>query len=158
MTETQLTTLVRSVSKDNKRQLQTTLATILHEIATPAGEASKPTSAETRSAERMLKEGGNESSLINDPSFIADLEGLSSTVPVLQEAMKAAKDQAQKYLGNVVDKLCRALLNSSRRIQLDDTQAQLKIEADRCSEQDIREVARSLTKKINSQSELCDSP
>ena len=106
----------------------------------------------------MLKEGGNESSLINDPNFIADLEGLSSTVPMLQEAMKATKDQAQKYLGNVVDKLCRALLNSARRIQLDDTQAQLKTEADRCSEQEIREVARSLIKKINSQSDSCDSP
>ena len=106
----------------------------------------------------MIKEGGNEPSLISDPDFIADLESLSSTMPVLQEAIKTAKDDAQKYLGNVVDKLCRALLSSTRRIQLDDTQAQLKLEADRCSEQDIREVGRSLVQKMNSLSESCDSP
>ena len=158
MTETQLTTLAGSVSKDNRRQLQTTLASILHEIATPADEPPKPTPAETRSADKMLREGGNESSLINDPDFIADLEGLSSTMSVLQGATKTAKDQAQRYLGNVVDKLCRALLISIRRIQLDDTQAQLKLEADRCSEQDIREAGRSLIQKINSLSESRDSP
>ena len=124
----------------------------------PADEQPKPTSAETRSADKMLKEGSNEPFLINDPDFIADLETLSSTMPVLQEAIKSAKDQAQKYLGNVVDKLCRALLNSTRRIQLDDTQAQLKLEADRSSEQDIREVGRSLIQKINSLSESCGSP
>ena len=106
----------------------------------------------------MLRDGGNEPSLINDPDFIADLEGFSSTMPVLQEATKAAKDQAQKYLGNAVDKLCRALLNSTRRIQLDDTQAQLKLEADHCIEQDAREVGRSLIQKMNSLSESCDSP
>ena len=131
---------------------------MLHEIATPADEPPKPTQAEIRSAEKMLKEGGHEPSLINDPDFIADLEGLSSTMPVLQEAIKAAKDDAQKYLGNVVDKLCRALLISTRRVQLDDTQAQLKLEVDRCSEQDIREVGRSLVQKMNSRSESCDSP
>lgn len=105
----------------------------------------------------MLKEGSNEPSLINDPDFIADLEGLLCTMPVLQEAIKAAKDQAQKYLGSVVDKLCRTLLNSARRIQLEDTQAQLKLEADRRSEQDFREVGRSLIQKMNSLSESCDS-
>ncbi|KAI9573409.1 hypothetical protein HD554DRAFT_2055827 [Boletus coccyginus] len=157
MTETQLMTLVRSVSKDNRRQLQTTLATILHEIATPAGEPSKPTSGEIRSADKMLKEGGDQPSLINDPNFITDLEDLSSTVPMLQEEIKVAKDQAQKYLRNAVDKLCRALLNSARRIQLEDIQAQLKIETDRCTEQEIREVGRSLIKKINSSLESCDS-
>ena len=158
ITETQLATLVRSVFKDSRRQLQTTLASILHEIATPADEPPKPTSVETRSADKMLREGGNEPSLINDPDFIADLEGFSSTMPILQEATETAKDQAQKYLGNGVDKLCRALLSSTRRIQLDDTRAQLKLEADRCSEQDIREVGRSLIQKMNSLSESCDSP
>ena len=138
--------------------MQTTLASILHEIATPSDEPPKPTQAEIRSADKMIKEGGNEPSLISDPDFIADLESLSSTMPVLQEAIKTAKDDAQKYLGNVVDKLCRALLSSTRRIQLDDTQAQLKLEADRCSEQDIREVGRSLVQKMNSLSESCDSP
>ena len=138
--------------------MQTTLASILHEIATPSDEPPKPTQAEIRSADKMIKEGGNEPSLISDPDFIADLESLSSTMPVLQEAIKTAKDDAQKYLGNVVDKLCRALLSSTRRIQLDDTKAQLKLEADRCSEQDIREVGRSLVQKMNSLSESCDSP
>ncbi|KAF8124364.1 hypothetical protein EV363DRAFT_1227517 [Boletus edulis] len=157
MTEIQLTKLVRSVSKDTRRQLQTTLACILHEVATPADDPPKPTPAETRSADKMLKEGGNEPSLINDPDFIADLEGLSSTMPVLQEAIKAAQDQAQKYLGNAVDKLSRTLLNSTRRIQLEDIQAQLKLEADHRGEQDIREVGRSLIQKINSLSESCDS-
>ncbi|KAH0833841.1 hypothetical protein J3R83DRAFT_11005 [Lanmaoa asiatica] len=110
-----------------------------------------------RSADKMLKDGGNEPSLINDPDFIADLEGLSSTMPMLQEALKAAKDQAQKYLGNVVDRLCRTLLSSARRVQLDDTQAQLKLEADRRSEQDIRDMGRTLIQKMNSLSESCDS-
>lgn len=105
----------------------------------------------------MLKEGSNEPSLINDPDFIADLEGLSSTMPVLQEAIKAAKDQAQKYLGSLVDRLCRTLLNSARRIQLDDTQAQLKLEVDRRSEQEFRDAGRSLIQKINSLSGSCDS-
>ena len=158
ITSTQLTTLVRSVSKDNSQQLKTTLASILHEIATPADGPPKPTLAETRSADRMLREGSNEPSLINDPDFIADLESLSSTMPVLQEAIKTAKDHAQKFLGNVVDKLYRVLLDSTRRIQLDDTKAQLKLEADRCSEQEIREVGHSLIQKINSLSESCDSP
>ena len=158
MTETQLATLVGSVSKDNRRRLQTNLASIIHEIATPMGEPPKPTSAEIRSADKMLKEGGNESSLINDSDFIADLESHSSTMPVLQEAIKTAKDHAQKYLGNVVDKLCCVLLNSARHIQLDDIQAQLEREADRCSEQDIREVGRSVIQKMNSLSKSCDSP
>jgi hypothetical protein len=158
MTETQLTTLVRSVSMDNKRQLQTTLATILHEIAMPADDLPRPTSAEIRNADKMLKEGSNEPSLINDPDFVADLEGLSSATPVLQEAIKAAKDQAQKYLGNVVDRLSRTLLMSIRRTQLDDIQAQLKLEADRSSEQEIREVGRSLIQKVNSLSQSCNSP
>ena len=158
ITEPQLTTLVRTVFKDNRRRLQTTLASILHEIATPADEPPKPTSAEIRSADNILKEAYNEPSLINDPDFIVNLESLSSTVSVLQEAILIAKDQAQKYLGNVVDKLCRAVLDSTRRIQLDDTQAQLKLEADRCSEQNIHEAGRSLIQKINSLSQSCDSP
>ena len=158
MTETQLTTLVGSVSKDNRRRLRTTLASILHEIATPTGEPPKPTLAEIQSADKMLKEGYNEPSLINDSDFIADLESLSPTMPVLQEAIKTAKDHAQKYLGNIVDKLYWVLLDSTRRVQLDDTQAQLKREVDRCSEQDIREVGRSLIQKMNSLSESCDSP
>ena len=106
----------------------------------------------------MLREGGNEPSLINDPDFVADLEGLSSTMPILQEEIKAAKDQAQKYLGSAVDKLCRTLLTSARRIQLEDTQAQLKLEAEGRSEQDLRDVGRSLIQKMNSLSESCDSP
>jgi hypothetical protein len=134
------------------------LAFILHEIATPADEPPKPTLAEIRSADWMLREGGNEPSLISDPDFIADLESLSSTMPVLQEAIKTAKDHAQKFLGNVVDKLCGVLLYSTRCIQLDDTLTQLKFEADRNSEQDIREVGHSLIQKMNSLSESCDSP
>jgi hypothetical protein len=157
MTETQITKLVRSVSKDDRRQLQNTLASILHEIATPADETSKPTQAEIQSADKMLKEGGNEPSLINDPDFIADLESISSTMPMLQETIMDAHDQVQKYLGNIVDKLCRTLLSSARRIQLDDIQVQLKLDADRRSEQDIREVGRSLIQKLNSLSESCDS-
>ncbi|KAG8215118.1 hypothetical protein J3R82DRAFT_8569 [Butyriboletus roseoflavus] len=159
ITETQLTALVRSVYKDNKRQqLQSTLASILHEIATPADELSKPTTAEMRSAEKMLKDGGNEPSLISDPDFIADLEVLSSTMPLLQDAIKVAKDHAQKYLGSVVDKLCRTLLSSAHRIQLDDTQGQLKLEVDRRNDQDLRDVGRSLIHKIDSLSASCDSP
>lgn len=110
-----------------------------------------------RSADKMLKEGSNEPSLINDPDFIADLEGLLSTMPLLQEAVNTAKDQAQKYLGGVVDKLCRTLLKATRHIQLEDTQEQLKLEADRRSEQDFREVGRSLIQKMNSLSESCES-
>jgi uncharacterized protein YciW len=124
----------------------------------PADKPPKPTSAEIRSADKMLKEGGNEPTLVNDPDFIGDLESLSSAMPVLQEAIKTAKDQAQKSLGNTVDKLCRALLSSTHRIQLDDTHAQLKLEADRCSEQDIREVGHTLVQKIKSLSESCGSP
>lgn len=106
----------------------------------------------------MLKDGANEPSLINDPAFIADLENLlSTTMPLLQDAIKTAKDQAQKYLGNVVDRLCRTLISSARRIQLEDIQAQLKQEAVRRSEQDIREVGRSLIHKMNSLSQSCDS-
>lgn len=105
----------------------------------------------------MLKEGGNEPSLINDPDFIADLEGLLTAMPVLQEAITAAKDQAQKYLGSVVEKLCRTLLASARRIQLEDTEAQLKLDAERRNEQGLRDAGRSLAQKINSLSGLCDS-
>ena len=157
MTETQTTTLIESICKDNKRQLQTILAAILHEIATPGDEPPKPTSAEKLRAEKMLKDGGNEPSLISDSDFIADLEGLFATMPLLQEIIKAAKDQAQKYLGSVVDRLCRALITSTRSTQLDDIQAQLKLEAERRSEQDVREVGHSLIQKINSLSESCDS-
>jgi len=157
MTETQVSKLVQSVSKDDRRQLQHTLASILHEIAMPADETRKPTQAETQRADKMLKEGGNESSLINDPDFIADLESLSSTMPVLQETIMDAYDQVQNYLGNIVDKLCRTLLSSASRIQLEDIQVQLKLDVDRRSEQDIREIGRSLIQKINSLSESCDS-
>ena len=157
MTETQTATLVESICKDNKKQLQTTLAAILREIAMPGDEPPKPTSAEKQRAEKMLKEGGDEPSLINDSDFIADLEGLFATMPLLQETIKAAKDQAQKYLETVVDRLCRTLITSTRRIQLDDIQTQLKLEAERRSEQDVREVGHSLIQKINSLSESCDS-
>ena len=156
-TEAHTDTLVQSVFKDNKRQLQSTLASILHEIATPADQPPKPTAAETRTAERLLKEGGNEPSRINDPDFIADLVDLSSTIPVLQEAMTAAKNQAQKYLGTIVDKLCRTLLLSARHIQREDIQAQLKLEAEGRSEQGFRDAGRSLIQKINSLSGSCES-
>ena len=152
-----MTKLVRSVSKDDKRQLQNTLASILHEIAMPADETLKPTQADTQSAIKMLREGRNESSLINDPDFIADLENVSSTVPILQERITDAHNQVQKYLGNIVDKLCRNLLSSARRIQLEDIQVQLKLDADWRSDQAIREVGRSLIQKLNSLSESCDS-
>ena len=69
-------------------------------------------STETRNADKMLKEDSNKLFLINDPDFVADLERLSFSMPVLQEALKAAKDQAQKYLGNVVDRLSQTLLMS----------------------------------------------
>ena len=157
MTETQITKLVRSVSKDDRRQLQNTLSSIIHEIAVPADEIRKPTQAEIQRAEMMLKEGGNEFNLINDPDFIADLESVSSTMPMLQETIMDAHHQVQKYLGNIVDKLCRTLLNSARRIQLDDIQVQLKLDVDRRIEQGIREVGRSFVQKLNSLSELCDS-
>ena len=158
MTETQRTKLIRSVSKDDRRRLQNTLASILHEIAMPADETSKPTQAETQSADKMLKEGGNESSLINDLDFIADLESVSSTMPMLQEKIMDVHDQVQKYLKDIVDKLCRTLFGSARRIQLEDIQVQLKLYGERGSEQDIREVGRSLIQKLNSLSESCDSP
>ena len=156
-TEAHTNTLIQSVFKDSKRQLQPTLASILHEIAAPADQPPKPTTAETRTAERLLKEGGNEPSLINDPDFIADLADLSSTIPVLQEAITAAKDQAQKYLGTIVDKLCRTLLLSARRIQQEDIQAQLKLDAERRSEQEVRDASRSLIEKINSLWGSCES-
>ncbi len=158
MTEAQTTKLIRSVSKDDRRHLQNTLASILHEIAMPADESPKPTQAEIRNADKMLKEGGNESSLINDPNFIADLESIPSIVPMFQETIKDAHDQAQKYLESVVDKLCRILFRSARHIQLGDIQMQLKLDADRRSEQDCREVGRSLIQKLNFLSESCDSP
>ena len=158
MTETQITKLVQSVFKDNKRQLQITLATIIHEIATPGDEPPELTSAEKQRAKKMLKEGGNEPSLINDPDFIADFEGLFSTMPPLGEAMKAAKDQAQKYLGSVVDRLCRILISSVRRIQLEDIQAKPKFKEERRSERAARKARRSLVQKVNSLSESCDSP
>jgi hypothetical protein len=158
MTKTQITKLIRSFSKDDRRQLQNTLASILHEIAMPdSDKTSKPTQAEMQSADKMLKEGSNESSLISDPDFIADLESVSSTMPMLQEPITDAHGQVQRYLGNIVDKLCRTLLGNARRIQLEDIRVQLQFEADRRNEQEIREVARSLIKKINSLSELCDS-
>lgn len=124
----------------------------------PADETPKPTQAEIRNADKMLKEGGNESSLINDPNFIADLESISSTIPMFQETIMDAHDQAQKYLGNVVDKLCRTLFRYARQIQLEDIQVQLKLDADRRSEKYSREVGRSLIQKLNSLSESCDSP
>ena len=158
MTETQKTTLVQLVCKDNKKQLQPTLAAILHEIAMPGDEPSKPTPTERLRAEKMLKDGGNEPSLISDPDFIADLEGLFSTMPLLGETIRAAKDQAQKYLGSVVNRLCGTLINSVRRIQLEDSQAQLKLKAGRRGERAAREVGRSLVQKVNSLSESCDSP
>jgi hypothetical protein len=157
MTETQIAKLVRSVSKDHRRQVQNTLASILHEIAMPADETPKATQAETQCADKMLKEGANESSLISDPDFIADLESVSSTMPMLQETIMDAHDQVQKYLGNMVDKLCQTLLRSAWRIQLEDIRVQLKLDADRRSEQDIREVGRSLIQNLNSLSESCDS-
>jgi hypothetical protein len=157
-TEAQITKLIRSVSKDDRRHLQNTLASILREIAIPADETPKPTQAEIRNADKMLKEGGNESSLINDPNFIADLESISSTIPMFQETIMDAHDQAQKYLGNVVDKLCRTLFRYARQIQLEDIQVQLKLDADRRSEKYSREVGRSLIQKLNSLSESCDSP
>lgn len=153
-----MTKLVRSVSKnDTKRQLQNTLTSILHEIAMPADETPKPTQAETQSADQMLKEGGNEPSLINDPDFIADLESVSSTIPMLQEIIMDVHDQVQKYLGSIVDKLCRTLFRSAWRIQLEDILVQLKLDADRRGEQDIREMGRSLIQKLNFLSESCDS-
>ena len=158
MTEAQITKLIRSVSKDERRHLQNTLAYILHEIAMPADDTPKPTQAEIRNAEKMLKEGGNESSLINDPNFIADLESISSTIPMFQETIMDAHNQAQKYLGSVVDNLCRTLFRSARLIQLEDIQEQLKVDADRRNEQEIREMGRSLIQKLNSLSESCDSP
>jgi hypothetical protein len=158
MTEAQKTKLIQSVSKDDKRNLQNTLAFILHEIAMPADKTPKPTQAEIRNTDKMLKEGGHESSLINDPNFIADLESISSTIPMFQEIIKDAHDQAQKYLENAVDNLCRTLFRSARHIQLEDIQAQLKFDADRRNEQDSREVGRSLIRKLNSLSTSCDSP
>jgi hypothetical protein len=157
MNETQITKLVRSVAKDDRRQLQNTLASILHEIAMPADKTAKPTQAENQSADKLLKEGGNESSLINDPDFIADLETVSSTMPMLQATIMEARDQTQKYLGSIVDKLCRTLLSSAHRIQQEDIHVQLNLEADRRSEQGIREVGLSLIQKVNSLSESCNS-
>ena len=156
MTETQMAKLVRSISKDD-RQLQIILASILHEIAMPADGTPKPTQAEAQRADIMLKEGRNESSLINDPDFIAHLESVSSSMPMLRKTIMDAHDRVQKFLGNIVDKLCRTLLNSARRIQREDVQVQLKLDADRRSEQDIREAGRSLIRKINSLTESSDS-
>ena len=158
MTDAQKTKLIRSVSKDDRRHLQNTLAAILHEIAMPADETLKPTQAEVRNADKMLKDGGNESSLINDPNFIADLGSTSSSIPMFQEMILDASNQAQKYLGSIVDKLCRTLFRSARLIQLENIQAQLKFDADRCNEKESREVGRSLIQKLNSLSKSCDSP
>ena len=157
-TEAHINTLIQSVFKDRKWQLPSILASILHEIATPADQPPKPTVAETRTAERLLKEGNNEPSLINDPDFIADLAATSSTIPVLREAITAAKDQAQKYLETIVDKLCRTLLLSTQRIQLEDIQAQVKLDAERRGEKELRDASRSLIEKINSLWRSCESP
>ena len=54
MTEAQLTKLIRSVSKDERRHLQNILAYILHEIAKPANETPKPTQAETRRCSKKV--------------------------------------------------------------------------------------------------------
>ena len=158
MTEAKKIKLMRSVYKDDRQHLQTTLASILHEIAMPANKTPKPTEAEKGNADKMLKEGGNESSLINDPNFIGDLESISSTIPLFREIIMDARDQAQKYLEGVVDKLCRTLFRSARYIQLEDIQEQLKLDADRRSEEDIREMGRPLIQKLNSLSESGDSP
>ena len=126
MTETQLTTLVRSVSKHNRQQLQTNIATILHGIAMPEDDLPRPTSAETRNADKMLKEDSNELSLINDPNFVADLERL--------RCGQAVSDPPYVYPSHTTS----------------DIQAQLKLEADRSSGQDIREAGHSLIQKVNS--------
>jgi 3-methyladenine DNA glycosylase AlkC len=157
MTENQTAKLIQSVSKEDRRQLQNTLASILHDIAMPEDQSLKPTQAETQSADKMLKEGGNESSLVNDPDFIADFENVLSTMPILREIIMNAHHQVQKYLENIVEKLCRTLLSSARYIQLEDMQVQLKLDADRRREQAIREVGRSLIQKINFLSESCES-
>ena len=160
ITEPQLRKLIQSVSADNRRQLENTLSSILQENAKSA-ETPKLLGTDTRNAAiKMLKEGDNESSRINDPDFINDLERVSSTIPMLREMLKVAHDQAQKSLGSAADKLCRTLLSSARRIQREDIQQGLKLDADRRNEQGIREMARerSLIQKINSASESCDSP
>jgi hypothetical protein len=157
LNESQITKLVRLVAKDERGQLQNTLASILHEIAMPADKTPKPTQAETQSANKLLKEGSNESSLINDPDFIADLGSVLSTIPMLRAAIMNARDQIQKYLGSIVDKLCRTLLGSAHRILHEDIQVQLKLEADRCSEQDTRGVGLSFIQKVNSLSQSSDS-
>ena len=157
MNESQKTKLVRSVVKDERRQSQNTLASILHEIAIPAAKTPMATQAEIESADKLLKEGGKESSLINDPDFIADLEIISSTIPMLRTTIMEARDQAQKYLRSIVDRLCRSIVSSAHRIQHEDIQAQLKLEADRRSEQATRQVGCSLIHKVNSLSQSSDS-
>lgn len=157
MNESQMTKLVRSVVNDERRQLQNTVASILHEAAVAANKTPKPTRAEMESADKLLKEGGKELSHINDPDFIADLEIVSSNIPMLRATIMNARDQAQKYLGSIIDKLCRTLLGSAHRIQHEDIQSPLKLEADQRREQAARQVARSLIQKVNSLSQSASS-
>ncbi|KAF9228234.1 hypothetical protein BS17DRAFT_850512 [Gyrodon lividus] len=151
LTEVQLAALVQSAMEESKRHFRSTLASVLREISVPAEESlpSKPTSADTRNAEEMLKDGCKKSALISDEDFISDLEYISGTIPTLREAVTAAKDMAQKYLDDIVEKLCKNLLKVARRVQIEDCRSQAKAEADHRNEQEIRNLSISLIQKIN---------
>jgi hypothetical protein len=82
-TEAQLTVVVLSVFRDTKRTLHSTLASTLNAIATSTERSARPTQAETARAEKMLKDGGREPSLIGDADFVADLETLSCKIVAL---------------------------------------------------------------------------
>ncbi|KIJ12353.1 hypothetical protein PAXINDRAFT_14830 [Paxillus involutus ATCC 200175] len=160
LTQLQLTALVCPALKESKKNFQSALASILHEISVPveASLPSKPTSVETRNAEKLLRDGSNESALLTDEDFISDLENISRTVPTLGEAVTDAKDMAQKHLGAIVEKVYKNLLKTTRRIQREDHRSQAKVEADRRNDQDIRDLSASLIRNINLLSQSSTSP
>ncbi|KAG9308118.1 hypothetical protein JVU11DRAFT_12470 [Chiua virens] len=152
----QLTRLTHSVLNDGNKKFHSTLATIHHEIAMQANPSTKSTVIDRRSIWEILRESRNEVSLASDPDFTADLEHLKSTMPALQDAIAAARDQAQEYLESIVDKICRVLFDSLPCIQQEGMQEQPNFEVDYPMKQDLC-VGRSLILMVNSQSQLCGS-
>ncbi|KIK76912.1 hypothetical protein PAXRUDRAFT_28892 [Paxillus rubicundulus Ve08.2h10] len=113
-----------TISNADFRKLKekSVLASILHEVSLPvkASLPSKPTSVEIRNAEKLLRDGSNESAHLTDEDFISDLENISRTVPTLGEALTAAKDMAPKHLGAIVEKVYKSLLKTTHRVQRED--------------------------------------
>ncbi|KIJ61761.1 hypothetical protein HYDPIDRAFT_115585 [Hydnomerulius pinastri MD-312] len=153
--QVQLLLLAESILQNPKRQSQTILTSILRELreVAPVQDNIPPKSASasaySRDAEKLLKEAYTECSLISDADYISDLENLSRAIPIVREAVDAAKKMAQNYLGNLAEKLSKKLLKMARRIQQEDAETQLKLAVDGRSDQVIRELGVSLIQRIN---------